>query len=365
MPRELGGHGTWLPVTHMRDAGQSGLWMYYARGCSDLMWNVGRTMVARNRCHAALLLEKMLHNSTDRAAARRAAKHLKLQDVQHVHSRAVGWMHASANVTTADLLADCARGLFGNCTGSPLDEDGRLQMCTCAAGRESSQRLNNASYPIGGWQVMGRKRAMTLSLLAGSAGLDGALCTLMLRLPRRLRLDTLQLWQQPQGGGSLLWATEVLDVRHAPLDGNAKGGREGAIAADPDLLASRTRRLVGGLNIGAAATTAACSPSRGFDRCMACANSTLEVICDDNITFAQRATDSMNETFHVEQLWALAQAGNERLLLRTSHARLKRVMALHGVSAKTNGKTAGPKSKAARVKLLLRAARTANASVRL
>ena len=92
---------------------------------------------------------------------------------------------------------------------------------------------------------------------------------------------------------------------------------------------------------------------------MGSANSTLEVICDDNITFAQIAPDNMNESFIVEQLWGLARAGNERLLLRTSHARLQRVMALHGVSEKTGGS----KSKATRVKLLLRAARTGNASV--
>jgi len=355
MPGELGVTGAWLPVVHQLDIGTTGLWMYYARGCSDMLWNVGRTLIARNRCHAAMLLAKMSHNITDQAAAARAAKHLQLDDVQHVRSRAMGWMHASPNVTSAELLADCARGLFGNCTGGMWDEDGRLQMCTCAAGRQGSERWNE-THPVGSWQVQGRKRSMTLSLLAGSAGLDEALKTLMLRLPRRLRLDTLQLWQQPQGGGSLLWATELMDVRHAGLF--PKGARERAIAADPELLARRARRLVGGLNVaGTASTTAACLPSRGFERCLACANSTLEVICDDNITLAQMAPDNMNESFIVEQLWGLARAGNERPLLRTSHARLQRVMALHGLAS---GEKADPKSKAARVKLLLRAARTEN-----
>ena len=60
---ELGVDHVWLPVmrTHtMQDPSQLGVWMYYGRGCSDLVWDVGRTLTARNRCHAAILLEQRL-----------------------------------------------------------------------------------------------------------------------------------------------------------------------------------------------------------------------------------------------------------------------------------------------------------------
>ena len=49
---ELGQDDTWLPVTHTHTtqaALQVGLWFHYMRGCSDLMWNVGRTLLARKK----------------------------------------------------------------------------------------------------------------------------------------------------------------------------------------------------------------------------------------------------------------------------------------------------------------------------
>ena len=58
---ELGRSFAWLPVTHThtsQGALQVGLWFHYTRGCSDFLWNVGRTMLARNKCHAAALLEQ-------------------------------------------------------------------------------------------------------------------------------------------------------------------------------------------------------------------------------------------------------------------------------------------------------------------
>ena len=51
---------SWLPVTHVharQDPHQVGIWFYYARGCSDLAWNVGETLLVRNRCDAVIGLE--------------------------------------------------------------------------------------------------------------------------------------------------------------------------------------------------------------------------------------------------------------------------------------------------------------------
>ena len=57
---ELGVSHAWLPVVHTYDLHQKwrlpGVWLYYARGCSDLLWNVGRTLLALNKVHAAVLL---------------------------------------------------------------------------------------------------------------------------------------------------------------------------------------------------------------------------------------------------------------------------------------------------------------------
>ena len=77
---ELGQDDAWLPVTHTHTtqaALQVGLWFHYMRGCSDLMWNVGRTLLARNKCHAAGLLEqRAARNLPWREAVRRVAQRL-------------------------------------------------------------------------------------------------------------------------------------------------------------------------------------------------------------------------------------------------------------------------------------------------
>ena len=78
-PRELGVDHAWLPVTHLggphkgpTDSG--GLWFYYARGCSDFLWDVGRTLLARNRVHLAVQLEQQHGGGDERAAVARVAE---------------------------------------------------------------------------------------------------------------------------------------------------------------------------------------------------------------------------------------------------------------------------------------------------
>ena len=110
---ELGVSHAWLPVTHTRVGSSVGLWFYYvrcvppsllalrlrllcgmhselrvnrhsplsikvytplpllckqARGCSDLAWDVGRTLIARNRAHLTLLLTARLLRADDPGA---------------------------------------------------------------------------------------------------------------------------------------------------------------------------------------------------------------------------------------------------------------------------------------------------------
>ena len=62
---ELGRDYARLPVTHthtVQHAWQSGLWFFYTRGCSDYEWNVGRTLLVRNRCHMAAVLDRLRHD---------------------------------------------------------------------------------------------------------------------------------------------------------------------------------------------------------------------------------------------------------------------------------------------------------------
>ena len=68
-----------LPVTHIggpnkgpTDSG--GLWFYYAPGCSDFLWDMGRTLLSRNRVHLAVQLEQQHGGGDERAAVGRVAE---------------------------------------------------------------------------------------------------------------------------------------------------------------------------------------------------------------------------------------------------------------------------------------------------
>ena len=304
MPPELGVSNAWLPLTHSSPASLeyienasahgalplwwskiNGLWFYFAAGCSDLLWNVSRTLLARNRCHAALRLEHLACPScTEQEAAERAGERLlgignkyasrELGLVQH---RARTWLGLK-NVTMGALLAECARGLHGNCSGSTWRPDGTLRLCSCLPPRghavgKSAPRWADRTALDAPWRVAGGKRALTLSILAGAAWHDPRIG----RLLRKLQLDTLQLWQQPQGGGSLAWTTEVWDVRELHLGAVSAERRIAALPAQH--LAERMRRLSGPPWRLGQGTTEICAPSSRFVECLACANSSLEAVC--------------------------------------------------------------------------------------
>ena len=70
---ELQTSQVWLPVTHTSDTwatSTTGVWMYYARGCSRLQWFSGKTFVAFNRLDAAVKLS--LNGTCDLACAVRS-----------------------------------------------------------------------------------------------------------------------------------------------------------------------------------------------------------------------------------------------------------------------------------------------------
>ena len=82
---ELGLDGVWLPVTRthtMQDGLQVGLWFHYMRGCSDFALEVGRTLLVRNKCEAAVLIEQRASNVTWASAVAHVHRKLSLA-VQH------------------------------------------------------------------------------------------------------------------------------------------------------------------------------------------------------------------------------------------------------------------------------------------
>ena len=80
------------PVVHTEDkqAKTAGLWFYYAGSCSDLGWELGRTLRARNRVHAAILLEQLLRGGSEAAATERVAEWLR---ARHPHWHTVHRVH--------------------------------------------------------------------------------------------------------------------------------------------------------------------------------------------------------------------------------------------------------------------------------
>ena len=133
---ELGIQHAWIPVSHthtMQHPYQVGLWFYYMRGCSDFTWNAGRTVLVRNRCELAVLLERRLAARAitwDQAVLRvvrrlmDGSSKLELRGSDYMRSFEGGHVaSAFASVIgppgehwneshVAAALDDCARGIF-------------------------------------------------------------------------------------------------------------------------------------------------------------------------------------------------------------------------------------------------------------
>ena len=115
---ELGRDHEWLPVGHtntMQAAWQVGLWFYYMRGCSDFVWNVGRTMLSRNKCHAAGLLEQRRYPGLSWGAALDRVAHKFTAAMNHsrllLATRLTKWAGTGFDMSqVADALASCAAG---------------------------------------------------------------------------------------------------------------------------------------------------------------------------------------------------------------------------------------------------------------
>ena len=272
----LGLDDAWLPVTHVggpsrgpTDSG--GIWFYYAQGCSDLLWHMGRTVLVRNRAHAAVRIEQM-------AASMEMARGTGAGDVAAANASAGALAHLLGLATTTS--SSKSRGSTSTSTSAKGTRGG-------ASARLSHELSSGSRDPAGGfaitereavrrvaawigkrypkWAPLGRARGWAGSnatieyvLAEAARGLYGH-CTppsfspsgklrpcrcatngtkpaasrrrLLALTPvcgdkvlslhsepmlRRLPLDTLVLHKQPQGGGNPSWTTEIWDLRGSP-----------------------------------------------------------------------------------------------------------------------------------------------------
>ena len=223
-PRDLGRHHARLPVVHS-SAGRKnrrnerGIWFYFASGCSDMYYDVGRTLAARNKVHAALLLAQLL----DGVGASRAADHLSswlLSDPMNASK------HRGTGLSAAmylDAIAASGRSLAHH-------------LCSAANGMVGPQSF--ASQPDWGRRCKvnetERCHVPALQRLLVCVTTFEFLDDFIALAARKVGIDSVQLVLQPSaadvnrndGKGMLLgrkgvqaigreprWSVEILDVR--------------------------------------------------------------------------------------------------------------------------------------------------------
>ena len=310
---ELGVSHAWLPVVHTYDThqrmGLPGLWLYYARGCSDFLWNVGRTLLALNKFEAGVLLlqrqakvkrrggsgggssgggsaaegavwaaqRKLLDPSGryfggsgggmsyEQALRAFTARLLSANGVlirlpparDSIQARAKWSMHAD-QAPLRDAVAEAARGFYGKeqCNPHPV----------------SAQLVRNETLCRG--ECLRRATHLQRTLLPYELTMEAVLLSLMLELVGTdQQLDSLQLLQQPAGGGSILWTTEIWDMRSLSYRRAAAAHRAAAAWRGGDGGAKGASRF-------ARLDDAPCVPSATFELCMACNGSELHRRCE-------------------------------------------------------------------------------------
>lgn len=194
----------------MRAGASLGLWFYYARGCSDLAWDAGRTMLVRNRYHLALELQRLVFGGSPEASAARVAADLRRSSPKWTaallgrahgsgHRMMQSYYHGTCisrkgctgrNVSLEQLVLDAASGMndrYNLSTGQRLVSGchigptwGSLRACTgmCAV----------------------RAHALSYVLSQDAAAMDTLNHGLLVRLcSTAAQLDSVQLSNQPQG----------------------------------------------------------------------------------------------------------------------------------------------------------------------
>ena len=238
----LGRNHTYLSVTHVSRVMQRawGLWLYHVpESCSDLGWNSGRTLLAKNRCDLAITLEKHANGGGVEDASERVAKSLNASAANLVREVFAFSFAREHNKSTAVahlgwLLRECASGVV-QCT--KIHESGKHCDAAC------------------------RRRSLPLLRIASHNALD-RVSEALLRRSGGLGLDSAQLAAQPQGGGNFKTAVEIWDLRY--------------------LFPERQSRDRSSTPVYAWANGSSCQLSSLFKYCFACAGSQLERACQQN-----------------------------------------------------------------------------------
>ena len=277
---ELGLSHALLPIAHTHtksDSAVVGLWFYYARGCSDAAWPVGRTLLVRNRCHAAVAI----HQRAQRP------RHSWDQAVSHV---AASLAHASTRLALVGL--EVVRALDISAMTAALDE--------CARGNLSVTRP--APLALAAHTALDFVTTISLRSLRGT--------------PREL--DTVQMYRQPQGDSGtngMRFATEIWDIRNLMAE---KLGQ-------PHPAQSAQRPRLAWLN------GSVCPLSPTWASCLACKGSQLELACAFRCTMYRpqmrprvRMTSEMPACTDVGRLQMLPSYGGyfASAPVRQRHARL-------------------------------------------
>ena len=333
---------SWLAVTHTGEAGRGarvqGTWFYFAPGCSDLLLSVGALLVARNRCHAALLLAVGAGDVLSETDPATATAEPSAADAERVAAwverhetawpalrKARSWARTDAkrpNASVAFLLAECARGLHGNCSGAVFDGR-RLRPCTPLWRRRRRGEVEPRTLRAGegvGKHVLGPRRFYGLAALAASDQLSRYVAERM----GAAGFDTLAMYEQPLDGGSAfdftteLWflPSELGSAASADID--APGPLRDALlrrlrlAASPPTAAATTgnwsmasRRAAG---VAPPPGSRPCVPSAGWAACAACEGSALARHCDATHRLRAVAVLADRQTIEAAPSHALAAA---------------------------------------------------------
>ena len=264
-PAELGIDGAWLPVTHTRDRTErhaGGIWLYYASGCSDLLWHMGRTLLARNRAHAAILIEQRLAGGSELEASQRVVAWMTEHNEAWLLDRGARFFGNASNI-----LGGAARGILGTpecLLTAPFWPNGSLHVCACASTSKNRGML---------------KQLHAMSGIIGHGALQMYAEAALAKLRARGNVwDTLQLSEQMQGHGSRRWAVEIWDIRYLPEHAPSILGRE-----NRSKILRRHALRASALNMQSSLPqqASACEASNvsRADFCLACADSLLEGFC--------------------------------------------------------------------------------------
>ena len=242
------------------------------RGCSDMTIDVGRTLLARNRCDAALLIEQRRCQCTRDEAVSRVARSLRSLSYGYNAREYADILRQAKAVLGTEARDDGYEWLLSECAAGVYDEG--ASDCTTALLDSSTNYSRVRAWP---------RRAWALAKAAAHPALD-EVSTIALRalVGTPWQLDTIQLVEQPQSR-AITWAVEIWDVR---LLADASVMRRARVPPGvPEVSSRLARRHVTRLGSD---EPSSCPPwvhvRHGADFCWACANSTMAISCDNAIS---------------------------------------------------------------------------------